>query len=83
MNIERVKQLCNEYTEQHIILKEQFLEQCEKFQELLKEHPEQQTEESKRCREALEFYETKKDGMTRQQRRAYERRLAKENKRKH
>lgn len=29
------------YTEQHIILKEQF----EKFQELLKEHPEQQTEE--------------------------------------
>lgn len=79
MDMERVKQLRNEYTEQHIILKEQF----EKFQELLKEHPEQQTEESKRCCEALEFYETKKDGMTRQQRRAYERRLAKENKRKH
>lgn len=79
MDMERVKQLRNEYTEWHIILKEQF----EKFQELLKEHPEQQTEESKRCREALEFYETKKDGMTRQQRRAYERRLAKENKRKH
>ena len=31
--MERVKQLRNEYTEQHIILKEQF----EKFQELLKE----------------------------------------------
>lgn len=30
-----------------------------------------------------EVYEIKKDGMTRQQRRAYERRLAKENKRKH
>lgn len=83
MDRERLKQLRNEYTEQHIILKEQFKELCEKFQELLKEHPEQQTEESKRCREALEFYETQKDGMTRQQRRAYERRLAKENKRKH
>ena len=35
MDMERVKQLRNEYTEQHIILKEQF----EKFQELLKEHP--------------------------------------------
>ena len=76
--MERVKQLRNEYTEQHIILKEQF----EKFQELLKEHPEQQTEESKRCREALEFYETKKDGMTRAERRAWKRKVSKVNKKK-
>ena len=77
MDIERVKQLRNEYTEQHIISKEQF----EKFNEFLKERPEQQTEESKRCREAMEVYEIKKDGMTRQERRAYQRMLNK--KRKH
>lgn len=40
-------------------------------------------EELKRYRKAVEIYEIKMDGMTRQQRRAYERRLAKENKRKY
>lgn len=78
MDLERVKQLSNEYTEQHIILKEQF----EKLQERLKECPEQQAEEPKRRREAMEVYEIKKDGMTRQERRAYLRTVAKKSKRK-
>lgn len=77
MDIERVKQLRNEYAEQHIVSKEQF----DKFNERLKECPEQQAEEPKRRREALEVYEIKKDGMTRQERRAYQRMFAK--KRKH
>lgn len=79
MDLERVKQLSNEYAEQHIVSKEQF----EKFNELLKGPPEQQMEESKRCREAVEVYNIKKDGMTRQERRAYQRMLAKQSKRKH
>lgn len=79
MDLERVKQLRNEYAEQHIVSKEQF----EKFNELLKGRPEQQMEESKRCREAVEVYNIKKDGMTRQERRAYQRMLAKQSKRKH
>ena len=79
MDLERVKQLRNEYAEQHIVSKEQF----EKFNELLKGRPEQQMEESKRCREAVEVYNIKKDGMTRQERRAYQRMLAKQRKRKH
>lgn len=79
MDLERVKQLRNEYAEQHIVPKEQL----EKFNELLKGRPEQQMEESKRCREAVEVYNIKKDGMTRQERRAYQRMLAKQSKRKH
>lgn len=79
MDLERVKQLRNEYAEQHIVSKEQL----EKFNELLKGRPEQQMEESKRCREAVEVYNIKKDGMTRQERRAYQRMLAKQSKRKH
>lgn len=79
MDLERVKQLSNEYAEQHIVSKEQF----EKFNELLKGRPEQQMEESKSCREAVEVYNIKKDGMTRQERRAYQRMLAKQSKRKH
>lgn len=79
MDLERVKQLRNEYAEQHIVSKEQL----EKFNELLKGRPEQQMEESKRFREAVEVYNIKKDGMTRQERRAYQRMLAKQSKRKH
>lgn len=79
MDLERVKQLRNEYAEQHIVSKEQY----GKINELLKGRPEQQMEESKRCREAVEVYNIKKDGMTRQERRAYQRMLAKQSKRKH
>lgn len=79
MDLERVKQIRNEYAEQHIVSKEPL----EKFNELLKGRPEQQMEESKRCREAVEVYNIKKDGMTRQERRAYQRMLAKQSKRKH
>lgn len=76
MDLERVKQLRNEYAEQHIVSKEQY----GKINELLKGRPEQQMEESKRCREAVEVYNIKKDGMTRQERRAYQRMLAKQSK---
>lgn len=79
MDLERVKQLRNEYADQHIVSKEQY----GKINELLKGRPEQQMEESKRCREAVEVYNIKKDGMTRQERRAYQRMLAKQSKRKH
>ena len=60
MDLERVKQLSNEYTKKQVFL----------------------LEELKRYREAMEFYEIKKDGMTRQERRAYLRMVAKESKRK-
>lgn len=61
MDLERVKQLDNEYTNQQVFL----------------------LEELKEYREAVEFYNIKKDGMTRQERRAYQRKLAKQRKRKH
>ena len=61
MDLEREKQLSNEYTKQQVF----------------------QHEDLKSYREAMEFYEIKKDAMTRQERRAYERRLVKENNRKH
>lgn len=61
MDLERVKQLDNEYTNQQVFL----------------------LEELKEYREAVEFYNIKKDGMTRQERRAYHRMLAKQRKRKH
>lgn len=59
MDLEREKQLSNEYTKQQVF----------------------QHEDLKSYREAMEFYEIKKDAMTRQERRAYLRSLAK--KRKH
>lgn len=61
MDLERVKQLDNEYTNQQVFL----------------------LEELKEYREAVEVYNIKKDGMTRQERRAYQRMLAKQSKRKH
>ena len=55
MDLERVKQISNEYTKQQVF----------------------SLEELKRYREAIKFYETKMDGMTRQERRAYQRMFAK------
>ena len=55
MDLERVKQLRNEYTKQQVF----------------------QHEDLKSYREAMEVYEIKKDGMTRRERRAYLRLLAK------
>ena len=76
MDLERVKQLHNEYAEQHIISKEQL----EKINELLYSNgvvPEP-PQEKPQASSTFDYAQ-----MTRQQRRAYERRLAKENKRKH
>lgn len=61
MDLERVKQLSNEFAKHQVF----------------------SPEDLERDREALEVYEIKKDGMTRRERRAYQRMLAKENKRKH
>ena len=60
MDLERVKQLRNEYTKQQVF----------------------QHEYLKSYREAMEVYEIKKDAMTRQERRAYLRMVAKKSKRK-
>ena len=60
MDLEREKQLSNEYTKQQVF----------------------QHEDLKSSREAMEFYEIKKDSMTRQERRAYLRMVAKKSKRK-
>lgn len=81
MDLERVKQLRNEYAEQHIVSKELF----ERFKKVLtsndfKEVP--PPEDNSLEREAMDFYEIKKDAMTRQERRAYLRMVAKKSKRK-
>lgn len=58
----------------------------ERVKQLYNEHANQQAllpEELKAYREAVEFYNIKKDGMTRQERRAYQRMLAKQSKRKY
>lgn len=58
----------------------------ERVKQLDNEHANQQAllpEELKAYREDVEFYNIKKDGMTRQERRAYQRMLAKQSKRKH
>lgn len=76
MDLEREKQLRNEYTDQRIISNEQ-LERLKKslisnsFKEV------SPPEDNSYKREAMEVYEIKKDGMTRQERRAYLRLLAK------
>lgn len=59
MDLEKVKQLCNEYIKRHPFLSVDIEKSCE----------------------AKDFYEIKKNSMTRQERRAYQRMLAK--KRKH
>lgn len=76
MDLERVKQLRNEYAEQHIISIEQF----EKFREQLYSQEAVVPEPPQTPQPSSSFDYAQ---MTRQQRRAYERRLAKENNRKH
>ena len=76
MDLERVKQLANEYTEQHIVSREQ-LERLKKSL-ISNSFKEVSPPEDNSCkREAMEVYEIKKDGMTRQERRAYLRLLVK------
>lgn len=76
MDLERVKQLRNEYAEQHIISIEQF----EKFREQLYSQEAVVPEPPQTPQPSSSFDYAQ---MTRQQRRAYERILAKENNRKH
>lgn len=76
MDLERVKQLRNEYAEQYIISMEQF----DKFQENLYSQ-EAVVPEPPQVPQPNSTFDYAQ--MTRQQRRAYERRLAKENKRKY
>lgn len=75
MDLERVKQLRNEYAEQHIISIEQF----KKFQEHL--YSQAVVSEPPQTPQPSSTFDYAQ--MTRQQRRAYERKLAKENKRKY
>lgn len=80
MDLERVKQLRNEYADQRIVSNEQ-LERLKKSLISNSFKEELPSEDNSWKREAMEFYEIKKDAMTRQERRAYLRSLAK--KRKH
>ena len=80
MDLERVKQLRNEYADQRIVSNEQ-LERLKKSLISNSFKEELPPEDNSWKREAMEFYEIKKDAMTRQERRAYLRSLAK--KRKH
>ncbi len=77
-----MKQLRREYSDQHIVSNEQ-LEKLKKafISNGIKEVP--LHEDNSWEREAMEFYEMKKDAMTRQERRAYLRMVAKKSKRKH
>lgn len=77
MDLERMKLLRNEYAELHIILREQFEKQIQELQYnsvVVPEPPQEKPQPSS----TFDYAQ-----MTRQQRRAYERRLAKWNKRKH
>ena len=82
MDLERMKQFSREYSDQHIVSNEQ-LEKLKKalISNGIKEVP--LPEDNSWEREAMEFYEIKKDAMTRQERRAYLRMVAKKSKRKH
>lgn len=75
MDIERVKQFSNEFVEQQIISMKQFA----RFQKLLYNQEAVIPEPPQTPQPSSTFDYAQ---MTRQQRRAYERRLAKENKRK-
>jgi hypothetical protein len=77
MDLERMKLLRNEYAERHIILREQFEKQIQELQYNSVVVPEP-PQEKPQPNSTFDYAQ-----MTRQQRRAYERRLAKENKRKH
>lgn len=77
MDLERVKQLRNEYAEQHIISRGQLEKLLQEFQYnniVIPEPPQEKPQPNS----TFDYAQ-----MTRQQRRAYERRLAKENNRKH
>lgn len=77
MDLERVKQLRNEYAEQHIISRgqlEKLLQELQYNNVVIPEPPQEKPQPNS----TFDYGQ-----MTRQQRRAYERRLAKENKRKH
>lgn len=80
MDLERVKQLRNEYADQRIVSNEQ-LERLKKSLISNSFKEELPPEDNSWKREAMEVYEIKKDAMTRQERMAYLRSLAK--KRKH
>lgn len=82
MDLEKVKQLRREYADQRIVSNEQ-LERLKKSLIIndFKEVP--PPEDNSWKREAMDFYEIKKDAMTRQERRAYLRMVAKNNRRKH
>lgn len=77
MDLERVKQLRNEYAEQHIISRgqlEKLLQELQYNNVVIPEPPQEKPQPNS----TFDYAQ-----MTRQQRRAYERRLVKESKRKH
>ena len=82
MDLEREKQLRNEYSDQRIVSNEQ-LERLKKSLTINGFKEVSTPEDNSWKREAMEFYEIKKDAMTRQERRAYLRMVAKNNRRKH
>ena len=82
MYLERVKQLRSEYSDQRIVSNEQ-LERLKKSLTINGFKEVSTPEDNSWKREAMEFYEIKKDAMTRQERRAYLRMVAKNNRRKY
>ena len=82
MDLEREKQLRNEYAEQRIVSNEQ-LERLKKSLTINGFKEVSTPEDNSWKREAMEFYEIKKDAMTRQERRTYLRMVAKNNRRKY
>lgn len=79
MDLERAKQLRNEYTERYIVSKEQF----ERFKKVFTSNGIKEVTPPEDCsweREVMHFYAIKKDGMTHQERRAYLRMVAKKKK---
>lgn len=82
MDLERVKQLRSEYSDQRIVSNEQ-LERLKKSLTINGFKEVSTPEDNSWKREAMEVYEIKKDAMTRQERMAYLRMVAKNNRRKY
>ena len=82
IDLDRVKQLRSEYSDQRIVSNEQ-LERLKKSLTINGFKEVSTPEDNSWKREAMEFYEIKKDAMTRQERRAYLRMVAKNNRRKY
>lgn len=80
MDLERIKLLRSEYADQRIVSNEQLERLKRSFMSINEVPP---SEDNSCKREAMEVYEIKKDAMTRQERRAYLRLLAKKRKRKY